>query len=214
MSIESFFAPKDTKIFVLYEATTAERMTDSARIVQTVQSFEQYGYTCTLQPFPSTDQIVNNSYESIGVKKLPLYERALNTFKMKEWYGFFSIAKKARILDRQYIISFAGNQLVTDMRLLPDTTGVGDNYIDTKTSYRFPSDPTNLATRKNYIMDPIGAIEMLKEVKVSDPIRVSIHDYMIAYDNCDTLDSNMLGKSLEAEHKLQFMHNYKEFDEK
>tara|TARA_R110001592_G_scaffold358832_4_gene664298 strand:+ start:346 stop:948 length:603 start_codon:yes stop_codon:yes gene_type:complete len=200
MSLESFYAPKDTKIFVLYEATTAERMTDSARLVQTVQSFEQYGYKCTLQPFPSTDQIINNSYESIGVKKLPLYERALNTFKMKEWYGFFSIAKKARILDRQYIISFAGNQLVDDMRSLPRPMLDG-YYADLKTSYRFPSDPTNLTTRKNYLMDPIGAIEMLKEVKVSDPIRVSIHDYMIAYHNCDTLEVNMDLRSVEGYEK-------------
>ena len=210
MSLESFYAPKDTKIFVLYEATTAERMTDSARLVQTVRSFEQYGYKCTLQPFPSTDQIINNSYESIGVKKLPLYERALNTFKMKEWYGFFSIAKKARILDRQYIISFAGNQLVDDMRSLPRPrptlktealSSYNGFYAYLKTSYRFPSDPTNPTTRKNYLMDPVGAIDMLKEVKVSDPIRVSIHDYMIAYHNCDTLEVNMDLRSVEGYEK-------------
>lgn len=183
MSLDDFLLSKDTKVFLLHESTTAERMVDSHRISQTTTSFKNYGFSVDLKPYPSTSQIINDPYSQIGVKPMPFDENVLNTLQLKQWYGFLSVVKKARGLRDPYIITFPRNILVKDLNLLPyNSRGV----------FRFPSS-NNLY--KNYIIHPEVGIELYKEVKnyshkYGGIIDVDLHQFMEVTPYCDTLDEN------------------------
>lgn len=184
MSLDEFLLPKDTKVFILYEKTTIGGATNSQRLYKTQTSFKEYGFKCTLQPLPSTKEILESPYESLGVKPLPLPSKGwLKTSQIKEWYGFFSILKKARILQRPYIITFPDNVLVGNLHRLSDEKMQG--------MFRFPSSKDTPDICKNYIISPSGGVELIKETKkINRVVALDLHEYLRASQHCVTLNSN------------------------
>ena len=188
MSLDTFLLSKETKVFVLHEGTTAERMVDSHRIMQTVNSFEQYGFKCNLQSYPSSDKIIEDPELHYGIKRLPLDLDKLDTLEIKQWYGFLNVARKARILDRGFIITFAGNVLVKDLNRFPVPT----LFSNPPVMYKWPSSKTNPSICRNYFLYP-GTVDTLLEQWVYNLsfFNVDIHYFFKQLPVCYTLNADL-----------------------
>lgn len=178
MSLDNFLLPKDTKVFLLYERGTAESYEDSYKITQTITSFKKYGYDCSLKPYPTSHQIVNDPYKEIGVH--PLNTNNLNTLEHKQWYGFASLIKKSRVLDKPYIITFAGNRLLSHLSLYKH-----------ETICRFPSSDTFY---RNYIIHPPSGVKFYKTIKEMI-IDFDLHRFMELSSLCTTVNSDFKNKN-------------------
>jgi hypothetical protein len=198
MSLDTFLLSKDTKVFVLHEGTTAERMVDSHRITKTVNSFERYGYKCNLQPYPSTDKIIEDPELHYGIKRLPLDLEKLGTLKIKQWYGFLNVIRKARVLDKGFIVTFAGCELIKDVGNFPPPLAVRASVsTHIPYMYRWSSQKENLSICRNYYVFPDSVDLLFKEwIYKLSYVSVDIHYFFTKLPVCPTLDVDLEFPSL------------------
>lgn len=107
---DPLYMPKDTKVFVIYDANSLD---DTISRDRTIDMFGKYGYQCSNQRLLSVDTI-NNSYEELGFDGIQVDSSHLSVLEVRQWYTFINVLRKARVLQKHFIVSFTGSEVFGD----------------------------------------------------------------------------------------------------
>lgn len=110
---DPLYLPKDTKVFVMYDADDLE---DTIQRDRTFDLYGMYGYKCSAQRLLSVNTI-NNSYEELGFEGIMTSRRDLTVLEIRQWYTFINILRKARVLQKHFIVTFTGYNMLNDIKI-------------------------------------------------------------------------------------------------
>lgn len=113
MSVEEvFYIPRDTKIFIIYDRSSFDDMFIRDK---TIHSFEYYGFNnISLQPLLDVD-VINNSQEELGFPSLNTPMSRFTTTEIQQWYTFTNVLRKARALQKHFLVVFSGTSIGSDI---------------------------------------------------------------------------------------------------
>jgi hypothetical protein len=108
---DPLYLPKDTKVFVVYDADNIEDTIQRDRIID---MYGMYGYECRVQRLLDVNTI-NNCDEELGFSSIQTSRRDLSVDEIRQWYTFVNILRKARVLQKHFIVTFTGYRLDGDI---------------------------------------------------------------------------------------------------
>jgi hypothetical protein len=110
---DPLYLPKDTKVFVIYDADSLD---DTIARDEIFDMYERFGYQCNAQKLLSAE-IINNSIEELDIDGIMTSRRDLSTIEVRQWYTFINVLRKARILQKHFIVTFTGYTLENDIQI-------------------------------------------------------------------------------------------------
>jgi hypothetical protein len=108
---DPLYLPKDTKVFVIYDASDLQDTIDRDKLFN---SYGKYGYQCSAQQLLSVD-IINNSEVELGFDGIMTSRRDLSVLEIRQWYTFINVLRKARVLQKHFIVTLTGYNLTEDI---------------------------------------------------------------------------------------------------
>lgn len=157
---------KDTMIFVIFNP---KNMLNMKRRNSTVENLNSWGYTnIRFQPYGKTD-------EDYGYK--PVFGNEVSEMDRVKWYAYLNILRKIRKEDKPVIITFAGNELVSDIPQSITESEIeilGYTLVDPNTKEKKSN------ANSGVFITPSRAIDLFKHL-LNKRLDRPIHGEMIAY---------------------------------
>lgn len=101
---DPLYLSKDTRVFVIFDPEDIDDVEAKNTIVN---EFNVWGYTCSAQHLLSVETI-NNSDTELGFESINASSQYLSALEIRQWYTFINILRKARILNRHFMVVFPG----------------------------------------------------------------------------------------------------------